>query len=101
MTKELKVYGWNSINNLNPRNLNNSSQVRVIVAAHSVAEALRLTGCARSEYNWSGSETWNDHEVFLATKYPLRALMTGVRSGLPQQQEWRDWNTGELVWPEA
>lgn len=46
------------------------SQTRDIVAAHSVAEVLRIANIPRSVYNWSGSETSNTEEVELAMSKP-------------------------------
>lgn len=63
---KLKVYGWTGINSSNPVH----RQSRNIIAATSIAEAMRLTGTKRSFYNWSGSETHSPEEIAQAMSKP-------------------------------
>lgn len=72
--KALKVYGWID----SRRTELPGTQVRLIVAAHSVADALRKTRTLRSTWSWSGCETKNPDEVKQALSHPERFHYRGV-----------------------
>lgn len=67
MNRKLKVYGWTGTK-ATPGS--RQRQSRNIIAAHSVAELLRLTGIPRSQYSWSGGETGNAEELAAALAQP-------------------------------
>lgn len=70
MTKRLKVYGWTD-SRPHTRGPNNPhGQTREILAAHSVAELLRITGMTRHQWNVGGCETGNADEIRIATERP-------------------------------
>jgi len=81
----LKVYGWTGMAPGMPHN-----QARFIVAAHSVAEVLRLTGMTRHQFNQNGCETGNLREVSRAMREPGTVFYRGLDA-------WRDepWLTHE------
>lgn len=78
---KLKVYGWTGTNFSE-----SSRQSRNIIAATSVAEALRLSGTKRSFYNWSGGETRSPKEVAKAMSKP------GVMFWQPLNARDDNWN---------
>lgn len=77
MTGVLKVYGFTAMNpHTNPKV--QGAQVRVIIAAKSVAELTRITGVSRRDYAWSGSVTANDDECAQALAEPGVAYMRAL-----------------------
>ena len=70
MAKKLKVYGFTMNRHEAIRAANGNQQTRNVVAAHSVAEVLRLSGMTRSDYNWRGCETGNADEIAVAMAEP-------------------------------
>lgn len=77
MGRQLKVYGGTSFHAYKNGGY---IQGRYIVAAHSVAEVLRIAGIKRSEYAWTDSETGNTEEVKLATATPGRLYFAPLYS---------------------
>jgi hypothetical protein len=70
VTRQLKVYAMVGHRaGVNP-NARGNQQTREIVAAHSVAEAMRKFKATRSEWNHSGGETGNALEVATAMSAP-------------------------------
>ena len=70
MAKTLKVYGFIKNRFESERSPNGSAQTRNVVAAHSVAEVLRLASITRAEYNWNGCVTGNADEIEIALSEP-------------------------------
>lgn len=68
MPRQLKVYGWGSTRG--------GRQTREVVAAHTIAEVLRISGIARSTWAWSGGVTRNQKEVELAMSEPGTVFWT-------------------------
>lgn len=66
----LKVYGFTKWRAAAIPALNGNRQTRNIVAAHSIAEVMRLADMSRNDYNLSGSETGNADEVVVAMSEP-------------------------------
>lgn len=79
MARELKVFGYTALNPYTNPSIR-EAQVRIIVAAHSVAELMRITGATRTEYNWSGAITGNDEEIAMAMIQPLTPFMRGLNA---------------------
>jgi hypothetical protein len=94
MTKQLKVYGWNGYRAECPSANNGSHQTREIVAAHSVAEVLRIAGISRREFEWNGDETGNTTETTLALTYPGTIFWKPLNGG---SHEFRNATTGEQI----
>ena len=67
MSRPLKVYGWVGWHKDAP---GPHRQTREIVAAHSKAEAMRLGGLTRREFEHSGCETGNEEELRVALAEP-------------------------------
>lgn len=89
MARELKVYGWIGWRNEAKLAPNGSHQTREIVAAHSVAEVLRIAGITRSEYGYSGSETGNDEELAVALAEPGVVFWAALDASNRPGTEWR------------
>lgn len=70
MARQLKVYGRTGWRSECPPALNGNQQTREIVATTTIKEAMRLFGCSRGEWNWSGCETGNAGELKLALSAP-------------------------------
>lgn len=72
MAKTLKVYGWRESRGECPRAANYSQQTRSIVAAHTLAEAMRIAGMKRYAFVESccGCETGNETEIEVALSKP-------------------------------
>jgi hypothetical protein len=81
MPRELKVHAWTSHVD--------GVQVRKVVAAHSVAEVLRLSDDTRATYAWRGGVTRNTREIEQAMSDPGTVFWTELAS---------IFRTGELVW---
>ena len=80
--RQIRVYAW--------QDLHEGGQTRDIVAAHSVAEVLRLAGIPRSTYAWSGDVTDNDEEVAVAMAEPGVVFSTDLQASFkPGPNEWR------------
>lgn len=77
MPKPLTVYGWTGYNRDNV-------QVREIVAARSVAEALRLSGRSRADWRHSGTTTGNASEIAIALAEPGVIFYTTDRFTYPR-----------------
>lgn len=69
MARELKVHGFTAMNPHTEGKVK-GAQIRIIVAAHSVAEVMRITGHSRADYNWTGAVTANEDEVAQAMAEP-------------------------------
>lgn len=69
MNRSVKVYGWYGHRRECPPAANGSRQTREIVAASSIAGAMRLTGERRSNL-WDICETGNQHEIETAMAEP-------------------------------
>lgn len=94
MTRQLKVYGWTYSRAACPPAANSSHQTREIMAAHSVAEVLRVAGISRRDFEWNGCETGNSAEVTLALANPGIVFWRPRHAGMDQI---RNAATGERV----
>src|SRR6478609_11752737 len=85
----LKVYGFTT-RNPEPEN-GFGPQVRVIIAAHSVAELTRKTRITRREYEFSGGVTNNAAECVTAEQTPGTPFYRRLHSNPAGQDVWRTW----------
>lgn len=70
MAQTLKVYGFLISRADAIYGPNGSQQTRNVVAAHSIAEVLRLANITRTDFNWSGAVTGNLNEIAIAMTEP-------------------------------
>lgn len=78
MARQLKVYSWIYYRHELPARPNGNKQSREVVAAHSVAEVLRLAGITRSEYNWNGGPHASPFATKLALSEPGTVFYTSL-----------------------
>ena len=84
---KLKVYGFNTYHAKADRS--GSQQCRTIIAAHSVAEVLRLTGASRSEVSVYGCVTNNTNEIETAMAEPCVAFWKQPKDRFKVISDWQ------------
>lgn len=82
MPKPLTVYGWTGYTRDNV-------QVREILAARSVTEALRISGRSRADWKHSGTVTGNEDEIAIALAEPGVIFYTADRFTNPRKWQKR------------
>jgi hypothetical protein len=87
MSRKLRVYGWTGHRNESRGPRNHHGQTREIVAAHSAAEVMRITGMTRTEWTHSGCETGNDREIAIALASPGIVFWTPLNA---RDEKWTE-----------
>lgn len=87
MSRPLQVYGWWGFRVYRGK----WQQCRIICAAHSVAEIMRITGVKRSHYNHSGCVTGNPTEIVVAMSQPGVAFYAPLDYRVYRLEDWEVW----------
>ena len=85
---KLKVYGFGTYQAEADRSGNTGGRCRTIIAAHSVAEVLRLTGASRSDVSVYGCVTHNPNEIETAMAEPGVAFFVQPKDRYRAVADW-------------
>ena len=94
---KLKVYGFTKWRAAAIPAPNGNRQTRNVVAAHSVAEVMRLADMSRNDYNLSGSETGNADEIAVAMSEPGVVFWVEFYMARPNPKDYKRDDSGLRV----